>query len=255
MKKIRSAFKLPLLLSLCSFTSSSTEVPDSFVKANQFTTNYSGSISVGKEYQFDMGRRNAGIIGQYLKFELKEYKKYDASIQNGFVYSYNPNFINKQAIKDYTLTFEVTYSQEFSYSYSHETTWDISNKITEELDLPVVKVTNSTEISFSDSVQETYTFAFGQTETIKEEYTFDASQVPDGYVFTPCFICSAEEFVYDYCIYNDYWISDVPSTLPSENVEDGRLLKYDESSFFLTIGIKKEGASGGPEYYLSTYSK
>lgn len=76
MKKILLLSLLPLYLALCSFSSSALDSEglktnnidlNKYAKSNVITsTTKNSGLGVGQTVEIDLGRRNGGIIGQYL---------------------------------------------------------------------------------------------------------------------------------------------------------------------------------------------
>lgn len=248
-------FLIPLFFSLCSYTivEKESSIPNTYVYASNYTTTKSYGLQVGESENYDLGRRNAGIISQYLKVTLKDYKKYDASNRGGYVYDYDSPFINPKSLSEYKLTISTSYATQYTYSYSHTLYWDVSNSLNATIGISdVVELEAGMEVTEGESVTEGFSYSFGTTTTISKEYNFDLSKVPSGYVFTPCVVCSAEVFTFDYCVWNDYWFGDTASTDEKEYAIDESEIYYDVTTMFFTIGIKKEGTAGGPTYYLSS---
>ena len=245
---------LPAPLLLCSFAI--VPYPESdldlmgYVPANVFLHENYPELRIGETVDYDLGRRNEGIIGQYLSFTLLDYEKCDASQKRGYVYDYDKTFVDPAGFLSFTKTFSFQYTSQYSYYYSHTISWGISNALNASLSDGALALQSGMEVNQSESYTEGYSYSFGTVSETSSVLPVNLSKIPAGYSFTVCFVCSAQFFRYNYTVYNNYWLGPVASTDLSESVMGGREILFDPASMFITVGIKKTGTSGGPTYYL-----
>ncbi|MGM9813784.1 MAG: hypothetical protein ACI32C_02650 [Candidatus Enteromonas sp.] len=204
---------------------------------------------VGKEYSFDAGRSSIGI-SQRMHFKIEEVKEYDSSY-NAYPLLYDPIFISPAAITSYTLTLERSWTKNCSFAYSTSQSRSVSNQFAGALNIPGFgKVTTGSEVSTEIMQTETFTYSFGEAETIRREYTFNLSRIPAGYICTPVLMVSAKFLRYKYSLKDCWWWGE-QDVSTSELVNQSKsMLIYDKGTAFMTLGIKKVGTSGAPTHYI-----
>lgn len=254
MKRNKSFALLPLLsLSLSSFTAAKLNLSDfnSTKTETKKTFNYNGvECKINSKYKKDLGRRNSGLIGQYLEWEVTSYKEYNTST-NGFILYYETPMINPKAVKSFKEKVSFTLSKEYSYSFQKEEKHELSLTFGAGFGFNGIDFTSAINSKHSTTSIETYTYTYGESQTIERTYEYNFSQVPDGYVASPCIVVNAIEIEYKYTVYDNYWWGNYESRDSSEVNQTNSLLIYDLSSAYITYCIRKDGDSGKPTYYLN----
>ena len=207
-------------------------------------------IRVGNSFKYDLGRRNHGLIGQYMNITITNYYSYNAA-SNGYILHYDEPMINPKAIKNQKLSLSSSESSEYSFSFSKSVSLEIASFLSSSLSFKNFKIGNESSITTSTTSSTTYSYSFGNTKTITKEYEFDYTLVPNGYVVSPCIVCNAIELNFTYTIYDQYWWGDYVSQDSSEVNVKNSLLIYDGSTEFITLCIKESGVSGKPTLYLN----
>ncbi len=253
MKNKKCIFLTPLLtLLLCSFTTpnkytlydyNSTESP----RLTKFP--YNGEVKeVDKDYTTDLGKRN-GPIGQFMKWKVTSLKYHDAS-KNAFILYYKNPMINSKAVSSYTQTISYTVSREYSFSFAKQETHELSLKLATGFSYYGIDISKAMSAKQSTTSIESYTYTYGESQTISEEITFDFSRVPDGCLVSPCVVVSAYEIEFTYTIYDHYWWGDYESRDSSEVNQKNSLVIYNPETAYITYCVKLEGNEEKPIYYL-----
>ena len=249
----KSVLSLSSIFVLCSFTNG-TDLSEYTKSQGHYESTFNGtdgnSYDVGKLFKVDLGRRNGGVIGQFIEYSVKSYATYGIR-SGGYILKYDHTRINPKAVTNVTSSFSFTHSKTYTFSYSKSIGFDISNSFTAGLKLDgLLNISSENGLKRSRIDTETYTYSYGESETTTYSITYNLNKVPSGYVFAPCIVCSAQILEINYTIYDHYWWGDFESRSSDEVNQNIKLLVYDPSSVQLTICIKKELESGRPVYYL-----
>lgn len=251
MKK-RILFAPIVSLLLCSFTSENKMMLYEFNSTETSSDKifkYNGKVyDVGKNYELDLGRRN-GPIGQSLKWNVTSYKTYTAD-KNGFILYYLKPMINPKAISKYTETISYTISKEFSFSFQKEETHELSLTFATGFKFENIDFSKAINQKKSVSTIDSYTYTYGESQTITRTLEYDFSRVPDNYLVSPCIVANAIQIDYKYTVYDHYWWGVYESRDPNEVNQENSLIVYDINSLEITYCIQKEGNTEKPIYYL-----
>lgn len=249
----KSVLSLSSVFVLCSFTNETdlSEYSKSQGISKKFFYDTSNNQhSIGDVFSVDLGRRNNGIVGQFIKFSVESYISYNVT-SGGYILKYDYTRLNPRAVTNVTSSFSFTHSKSCSYSYSRSIGFDISNSFSTGLKLyNFLNVSQTNEIKSSYVDTETYTYSYGESETTTYNITYNLNKIPSGYIFSPCIVCNAQILNINYTIYDHYLWGNYESRSADEVNQNIQLLIYDSSSIELTICIKKELESGKPIYYL-----
>lgn len=243
-------------ISLCYFLLVSyTQSPIEKYRNSSSSTNeklrdtQGNEISFGKKYSFDLGRRNAGIIGQYIEFTVESYKIHKNDV-NGYIYSYKEPIVNPGPLSTLEVEETFTIAKETTYSCSQSVSYEINNSFAASLKIQdFVQISQNVSNKVSTVTCETYSVTYGQTLTQTYRYKYDLSVVPSGYGFSPCIVCNATELTLHYTIYDHYWWGDFESRNPSEVNQTIHYLIVQPDSYVSTICIKKLNEAGKPTLY------
>ncbi|MDD7618769.1 MAG: hypothetical protein PUJ43_02815 [Bacillales bacterium] len=204
---------------------------------------------VGTEYQMECGQSTVGI-SQYMKWKVTSITDYNETT-GGYIYDYDPIFINPSAVTDYSLSLTTAWSAQYSFSFTKMETREMSNRFAGVFgysDFTQVEASFST--TYQSSHSSTYTWSFGTETSVTRTYSFALDRVPSQYLATPCLIANAKIVSYSFTMY-DRWLSgDKPVLTPELVNASNTVLIVDRSTVFITIGIKKVGEQGKPQRYL-----
>lgn len=207
------------------------------------------AYKVGTEYILECGRSSAGI-SQYMKWTVTSIADYNET-RGGFVYAYDPIFINPAAVTDYTLSLTTGWSTQYTFSFEKEETSITSNRFAGLLGFPdFAQVESAYERTYQSTTSVVYTWSFGTETTLTRTYSFALNKVPSQYLATPCLIANAKIVHYSFTMYDRWWWGDYPVRTPELVNASNTVAIVDRSTIFITIGIKKVGEQGGPQRYL-----
>ena len=193
---------------------------------------------IDEKTRMDAGYSSAGI-GQLFEWAVTSYEEFDAST-NGYILDYDPTFVNPKNISEFSLTISATHSSTYSFSFSKTESVSTSNRLSMGMNISGFgQVQSSTTNTVSFASTEGFTYSFVQSKTIQRTYTFDFSKVPDGYVVSPCLVCSAKKLDYTYTYYDHWWWGDYPVRTDELVNATNSVLIYDSNTLFVTIAIKK----------------